>query len=85
MYTKYFHKRHKDEANRILSRGGVTTAYILDDNNVVVGYAQAMCHKHDNFSKQQGRVKAEGRLKSQRYFHQVTMPEQTFLELIAGK
>lgn len=85
MMTKYFHKRNKNEAGQILSRGGCTTAYILDDSKIVVGYAQAHCHKHDNFNKQQGRIKAEGRLKSPRYFHQVAMPEQTFLELIAGK
>lgn len=76
MLTKYFHACVRTEDGRsIASRGGCTTAYVVNDDNLVVGYAQAKCGPHDNFSKQQGRAKAGGRLKSPRYFKDILMPE----------
>jgi len=83
MLTKYFHTRIRNpQTEQILSRGGCTTAYVVNDDNFVVGYAQAKCGPHDNFSKQQGRAKAGGRLKSPRYFKDVLMPEDQFINFI---
>lgn len=82
MLTKYFHTRTKDAEGVIQSRGGCTTAYVVNDDNFVVGYAQAKCGPHDNFSKQQGRAKAGGRLKSPRYFKDVLMPEDQFINYL---
>ena len=64
--TKIAHIRLKKTDNTINSNGGVTVAYEKLANNVYK-YALAFCHPHDNFSKKQGRAKATGRLKSQRF------------------
>lgn len=75
MKTKYLHLRRKID-DRIQSTGGMTIAYIIDDDFKVIGFAPARCHKNDTYNKQQGRVKAEGRLKSDNYFVQVHLQDE---------
>lgn len=88
MKIKYLHFRHvqpdviKDghyKVGEVLPTGGMCVAYQLDDKYQVLGFAISRCHKHDNYVKQQGRVKATGRLASEKYFVQVALTEQEFI------
>ena len=80
MKTKFLHLRRKIN-NTIQSTGGMTIAYIIDDDYHVIGFAPARCHINDTYNKKQGRVKAEGRLKSDKYFVQVKkQKEQEFIQ-----
>lgn len=58
METKIFHFRQAD-VNQ-------TVACAIDDNKMVFKFAVANCHPKDMFCKHTGRVKALGRLKSDR-------------------
>ena len=75
MKIKFIHLRRIIN-NEVAPHGGMTIAYLIDDNFNVIGFAPAKCHKHDNYSRKQGRVKAEGRLKSNRYFVQLPPTEE---------
>ena len=88
MKIKYLHFRHtqpdtiqdgKYKVGEVMPTGGMCVAYQLDDKYQVLGFAISRCHKHDNYVKQQGRVKATGRLASENYFVQVALPEQEFI------
>jgi hypothetical protein len=88
MKIKYLHFRYTTpdvikegtyQPGRVLSTGGMCVAYQLDDNYQVLGFAIARCHKHDNYNKEQGRVKATGRLLSPTYFVQTQLDEQEFM------
>ena len=78
----FAHIRYKTKDGNIAPHGGITYAYELDDNNKVIGYAKAKCHERDMFCKQQGRVKALGRMKSPRYFKEVNMDKNIFFDMI---
>jgi len=82
--TKFKHIRNVNENGQILAQGGMTVAYIIDDNRNVLGFATARCRVPDAFSKHIGRVKSEGRLKSPRYYIDLEKPlsEQEFLSTI---
>lgn len=81
MKTKFYHIRYVDpETGRIDPRGGVTYAYLIDTDKIVRGYAVARCHEKDNYNKHIGRAKAEGRMKSKHYFHEVLMTEDNFIK-----
>lgn len=86
MRTKLIHLRHQQpdtilngsvKVGGISPLGGITVAY-LEEDGIVYGFAAAKCHKKDNYNKQQGRVKAEGRLKSPHYFMELRMRETDF-------
>ena len=65
MKVSFFHARYFD-TNGNLQRSGATYAYReLEPGKIE--YAAAFCHPKDNFNKRLGRVKAEGRLKSDRF------------------
>ena len=79
--TKYIHVRKIDNNGVILPNGGLTIAYVLNDQFKVVGYAAARCHSKDHYNKQIGRAKASGRLRSGQYFQHVNeMNEKEFIE-----
>lgn len=59
----FMHYRKYNRQGQIESRGGLTVAVSLENRTVT--YAIAQCSTKDNFCRKQGRVKAEGRLKSQ--------------------
>ena len=67
MKLHYAHKRYIDpELGTVSAKGGMTACWTQAVDNQIL-YATARCHKKDQFSKQQGRVKAAGRLNSPRY------------------
>lgn len=77
----YKHSRFYEADGTLLARGGVTYAYIMDDENMVYAYATASCGPRDNYNKQYGRMKAGGRLSSPRYVMHLDEPieEKYFL------
>jgi len=78
MRTKFMHLRNLING-KPSSRGGITIAYVLNDDFNVIGFAPARCHINDNYSRKTGRIKAEGRLKSKSFFVQVKdIPEKEF-------
>lgn len=60
--VKFIHIRNK-VGDKILNNGGTTIAYQGLDPDTV-RYAVAHCSPRDNFSKRLGRIKAQGRLDS---------------------
>lgn len=74
--VKFMHLRHIDgkqhEDGKIHPRnhGGMTVAY-TEEGNGIIKYAVAFCGSKDNFNYATGRVKAAGRLNSERYQHTV--------------
>lgn len=56
---KYFHIRSKTLDK---TKGGITYAIEVDDNDIVLNVAAAVCHPKDNFCKAIGRTIATGRL-----------------------
>lgn len=59
----FMHYRKYNKQGQIESRGGMTVAVNLEGRNIT--YAIAQCSTKDNFCREQGRIKAGGRLKSQ--------------------
>ena len=83
MKTKYLHLRALDPVAAtitVLPKGGMTVAYVVDDNKMVSGFAMAKCHSNDTYNKYFGRVKSTGRLKSPSYFTETHMEEQQFIQ-----
>ena len=66
MKTKFHHKRIITNTGEVSGKGGITIAYEEQDNGYTK-YAVAKCHEHDNFKKEQGRVKSAGRLQSAKH------------------
>lgn len=63
--VNYIHQRFVIDGV-VSNRGGITIAFRELDTGEIE-YALARCSPNDNFSKAMGRVKAEGRLKSDSY------------------
>ena len=78
--TMFHHKRIRDAAGNKLNRGGMTVAF--NDYGGDIEYAIAQCHEKDNFSREQGRVKAAGRLHSSRYRRTFNGTKEDFLRYI---
>jgi hypothetical protein len=77
------HIRDKAKPN-----GGVTIAIeVTDINNEphATAWAVSRCHEKDNFCKRTGRVKSEGRLRSQHYRHPTIHPAplKPFMEALS--
>lgn len=78
---KFHHRRLLDPVyNTISGKGGATIAYEVMGNNIQ--YAVARCHTNDNFNKAQGRIKAAGRMNSNRYLHTYQGDRQSFLRML---
>jgi hypothetical protein len=76
--VNFIHRR--DVINgKILNSGGYTIAYreVADG----IEYAPAYCSPSDNFNRQTGRIKAEGRLNSDRYRRFIKMSFEDFKAL----
>jgi len=82
MPTKYIHCRNFKKDGTMIPQGGMTVAYTLDDKFKVVGMAVAKCHSKDMYNKQVGRMKASGRLLSDKYYQDV--PESDEMVFIAN-
>ena len=65
MTTKFLHYRKVDDRGNVSARGGVTVAYAVGEEGATS--AIAMCGPNDNYNRQYGRAKAEGRMRSERY------------------
>lgn len=65
MSTFFKHIRVLDASNKVAPNGGITLAAKFDEENKKWLFAAAYCNPKDLFCKRIGRVKAEGRLKSE--------------------
>lgn len=54
MYKKFYHKRYLDGS-------AVTTCNLEADNGKLLATGMAICSPKDNFSRERGRIIAEGR------------------------
>lgn len=63
--VRFIHRRRVVD-NQVKNNGGFTVAYRELDNGWIE-YAFAKCSPRDNFSRELGRVKAQGRLDSPNY------------------
>lgn len=80
MTVKFFHVRDFDFDGKILP-GGATYAFReLEPGKIE--YAVAYCNRKDNFNKRIGRIKSEGRLKSERYRKIFEGDKNTFIQAI---
>ena len=78
MSIRFAHRRIVNPDGDIDPRGGLTFAYEQKGNEI--HYALARCHRNDNFNKQQGRVKAAGRLLSDKHRQTTTLSLTEFKE-----
>ena len=77
---KYIHCRHS-KAGVVSPHGGLTIAYVLNDNFKVVGWAAAKCNSKDVYNKFIGRTKAAGRLLSDSYYQDCPeLDEHAFIQ-----
>ncbi len=77
---KFIHCRNLSANNAVLPHGGLTIAYVLNEQFKVVGWAAAKCSNKDVYNKQVGRMKSEGRLSSNEYYQECPeINEQTFI------
>jgi len=67
-HIKFIHCRNKDSVGQVTPKGGLTIAYVLNQDFKVVGYAGARCNPLDHFNKHVGRQKSAGRLLSANYY-----------------
>ena len=74
--VKFIHCRNRDEHGVVTPNGGLTIAYVTDNDFKVVGYAAARCAPIDMFNKQVGRMKSSGRLLSNKWYQEVNGVDQ---------
>ena len=61
--VRYKHHRVTDAKGVIQTKGGKTTAFVVDkENNRQIAYAEAFCSVKDNYRRPMGRKIAYGRL-----------------------
>lgn len=78
---KYIHCRNLSANNAVLPHGGLTIAYVLNEQFKVVGWAAARCADMNVYNKTIGRMKSSGRLKSHKYYQECPeIDEQTFIK-----
>lgn len=78
--VKFIHCRYLNNDGSIAPNGGLTIAYVVNENFKVVGFAAAKCNKLDAYKKQLGRQKAAGRLLSDAHYEEVPeIDEQVFI------
>ena len=65
----------------IVARGGITVAY-CEDAPGQLRVAKARCHTLDNFVKKQGRIKASGRLQSEKLSHTFNGTDRELMDQI---
>ena len=79
--VKFIHCRNINPDGTINPHGGLTIAYNINKDFKVVGWAAAKCNFKDTYNKQIGRMKAAGRLLSNKYYLTVAeTDEKTFIE-----
>lgn len=74
---KFVHCRNINKDGTINPNGGLTIAYNINSEFKVVGWAAAKCHTNDNYNKKLGRMKASGRLLSNKYYNTCEEMEET--------
>lgn len=75
--VNFIHQRHVSKDGTISNRGGVTIAFRETQDGIE--YAYAFCSFLDNFNKATGRVKASGRLNSQKYLRKSNLGWKDFI------
>lgn len=79
--VKFIHCRRYNKDGSIRPHGGMTIAYVVDNKFNVVGFSAARCNSKDMYNKQVGRMKASGRLLSDKWYTDVPeIAEKTFIE-----
>ena len=82
---RFAHIRHPDtqhKDNKINPRGGATVAYQEGVKVDTIEYAVAYCNPKDNYCKEYGRMKAQGRLNSVDQCFVFTGDRKKFLKLL---
>lgn len=80
-HVKFIHCRSTNDQGAILPHGGLTIAYVINENFKVVGWAAARCNPLDRYNKNVGRMKAAGRLKSDAFYTDCPeIDEPTFIK-----
>lgn len=83
---KFLHFRCYDSVSLFVqersSRGGCTVAYTVNDDDTSVHYAKSVCHVSDNYNKKLGRIKATGKLLSEKLSQQFKGTEKEFIRHI---
>lgn len=78
--VRFIHCRNLNEDGSINPKGGMTVAYNINKEGLVVGWAAASCHIRDTYNKLIGRMKASGRLLSDKYYKECPeIEEKTFI------
>lgn len=79
--VKFIHCRSVNDDNSIKPNGGLTIAYVVNAAFKVVGWAAARCNPLDTYNKQIGRMKASGRLLSDKWYQECPeLDEPTFIQ-----
>ena len=84
--VKFLHYRAYDEIHVgndeyeyvVASNGGTTVAYIEGEEGI--SHAFAYCHELDRYNKELGRIKAAGRLNSDKYRSEVRITRDDFIK-----
>lgn len=83
---KFLHFREYTAVNlfreEVSANGGCTVAYTVSDDNTSVHYAKSVCHYSDNYNKRLGRIKAQGKLLSEKLSQQFKGTEEEFIRHI---
>ena len=78
---KFIHCRHTNKDGSVNPHGGMTIAYVINNTFKVVGWAAAKCNLKDNYNKHVGRMKAAGRMLSNKYYQECPeIEEKTFIQ-----
>lgn len=81
--VKFIHCRYHNTDGTVKPHGGLTIAYVVDAKFAVVGYAAARCNTKDMYNKQVGRMKAAGRLLSDKWYQDVPeTDEKAFIDQV---
>lgn len=87
--VKFLHYRAYEEVGEdvngdavyaVASNGGVTCAYI--EGEAGISHAFAYCHDLDRYNKELGRIKAAGRLNSDKYRSEVRITRDEFIKKV---
>lgn len=81
--VRFMHIRHYQNGS-VMSNGGATVAYNVDEKDNVHSFAVARCHEKDHYCRRTGRIKAAGRLHSKNYLQTLPdpMPKDAFFDML---
>ena len=76
-YEEVWNEETEEVEHVISSNGGTTVAYV--EGEAGISYAFAYCHDLDRYNKELGRIKAAGRLNSDKYRSEVRITRDEFI------